>query len=361
MQADARGRKYMATLPQVVKPLEYRLQIGDSQTPRYKVGTYERPTVTDVETTYEFPTYLGRTAQIVKQHARRPGGPPVHEGGAAHSPVDAGRARPCAHRGPESPRLGKRTGPDVGGASCCSRKRPPIPSIWSLSLGTPTRSRASTGSRSCPTPRRPCSSSPLLAKAAWPREARRRSPSARPMTMVWDRSGSNGSRRPRAPRPAPQVETVTSWSRFPKPTERRCCSHPLEFCRPHASSRGRRSWCVPWPVTCVPWSCPVVNLQPQEDATPWHQVHILAPEAKSAAELAQLESLREAIGKILREQVQARVAAAEAPRQADWPDADQHAGAVRGPAGRDPEGGRRGGRERRTRPKTRSRSPSSES
>ena len=39
------NRTYLAALPQVLTPLDYRLQIGDSQTRPYRVSVYEKPTI----------------------------------------------------------------------------------------------------------------------------------------------------------------------------------------------------------------------------------------------------------------------------------------------------------------------------
>ncbi|MEO8496352.1 MAG: hypothetical protein ABI614_14890, partial [Planctomycetota bacterium] len=54
-------------LPSVNKPLEYRLQIGDSQSDVYRIGVREMPTVQDVEITYEYPSYLGLPSLTLHQ------------------------------------------------------------------------------------------------------------------------------------------------------------------------------------------------------------------------------------------------------------------------------------------------------
>ena len=55
---------------------------------------------------------------------------------------------------------------------------------------------------------------------------------------------------------------------------------------------------------------PELKLGPQESATPWQQIRLVASEAKAKADLAQLESLRTALAKILQDQLRARAAAA---------------------------------------------------
>ncbi len=67
MHADKDSRTFVAALPQVVGPLKYRVEVGDSQSERYKVGVYQRPSVAAVEVSYEYPAYLGKPKLTVKQ------------------------------------------------------------------------------------------------------------------------------------------------------------------------------------------------------------------------------------------------------------------------------------------------------
>ena len=60
-------RRYRLTLPSIVKPLKYRLEVGDSQTRVYQLGIREKPTVTEVEVTYHFPAYLELAPQTFAQ------------------------------------------------------------------------------------------------------------------------------------------------------------------------------------------------------------------------------------------------------------------------------------------------------
>ena len=62
------NQTYVAALTQVLAPLEYRLQIGDSQTRLFKVSVYEKPTIAEVEVTYDFPAYLERPRGTVRQN-----------------------------------------------------------------------------------------------------------------------------------------------------------------------------------------------------------------------------------------------------------------------------------------------------
>ncbi len=62
------NQTYVAALTQVLAPLEYRLQIGDSQTRLFQVSVYEKPTIAEVEVTYDFPAYLERPRVTVRQN-----------------------------------------------------------------------------------------------------------------------------------------------------------------------------------------------------------------------------------------------------------------------------------------------------
>ena len=50
--------RFKLSLPSVLKPLSYRLDIGDSQSDIYQVGIREKPTLAEVKVTYRYPAYL---------------------------------------------------------------------------------------------------------------------------------------------------------------------------------------------------------------------------------------------------------------------------------------------------------------
>lgn len=52
--------RFKLSLPSVLKPLSYRLEIGDSQSDLYQVGIREKPTLAEVKVTYRYPAYLDR-------------------------------------------------------------------------------------------------------------------------------------------------------------------------------------------------------------------------------------------------------------------------------------------------------------
>lgn len=53
-------RKYSIVLPAVVKPFEYRVEIGDSQTRFFRVSLGEKPVVDEVLVTLRYPAYMNR-------------------------------------------------------------------------------------------------------------------------------------------------------------------------------------------------------------------------------------------------------------------------------------------------------------
>ena len=115
MLPDASQQTFVAALAQVLGPVEYRLQVGDSQTKRYTVGVYERPTVSAVEATYEFPAYLGRPNQTRSQTHADLEAPAVHPCVAPDHAFDAGCLGPARDRRPDCSRTGERRRPRTAG------------------------------------------------------------------------------------------------------------------------------------------------------------------------------------------------------------------------------------------------------
>ena len=111
-----------------------------------------------------------------------------------------------------------------------------------------------------------------------------------------------------------EVKTVASWSKFT--ASGAVLSHALEL--DPARFKAGQTVCVRAVARDRRQiDLPELKLGPQESATPWQPIHLVAAEAKAKAELAQLESLRTALAKILQDQLRARAAAAGLPRLAD--------------------------------------------
>jgi tetratricopeptide (TPR) repeat protein len=60
-------RRYTLTLPSVVRAMDYRLEIGDTQSPEFHVAISEKPTIDEVEVAFDYPAYLGRPSETLVQ------------------------------------------------------------------------------------------------------------------------------------------------------------------------------------------------------------------------------------------------------------------------------------------------------
>lgn len=67
MAAEKEGEEYVCAIPAVLKPLQYRLEIGDTQSSIYRVGITEVPAPQEVEVTYNYPAYMGRPSDTYRQ------------------------------------------------------------------------------------------------------------------------------------------------------------------------------------------------------------------------------------------------------------------------------------------------------
>lgn len=65
--ADPARPRYRRTLPSVVKPLRYRLEVGDSQTRVYSVAVRHKPVIDEVRVTLKYPLYLNRPDETFRQ------------------------------------------------------------------------------------------------------------------------------------------------------------------------------------------------------------------------------------------------------------------------------------------------------
>lgn len=69
-KAEQPNTLYRATVPAVVKPLQYRLEIGDSQSAIYTVKLCAKPAIEEVEIRLRYPSYLNRPeAVFLQRHA----------------------------------------------------------------------------------------------------------------------------------------------------------------------------------------------------------------------------------------------------------------------------------------------------
>ena len=67
MTVDDKRTRFKLTVPSVLKPFRYRLEVGDSQSNVFTIGVREKPVVEGVEVTFRYPAYLGRKSEQVSQ------------------------------------------------------------------------------------------------------------------------------------------------------------------------------------------------------------------------------------------------------------------------------------------------------
>jgi hypothetical protein len=67
MAVDKDLENYSFTLPSVLKPVKYRVEIGDSQSAVYRLGISEVPSIAEVEVTLDYPAYLGKPRDTFRQ------------------------------------------------------------------------------------------------------------------------------------------------------------------------------------------------------------------------------------------------------------------------------------------------------
>jgi hypothetical protein len=314
--ADEDHEKFTAALPQVLGPLQYRLEIGDSQSPLYKVGVCAKPTIAEVLVTYRYPRYLNRADETQTQKHADLEGPQftladlaIH----ASTPITSGYLMIGGHRN----------------QGWVQDERILRTYVFLNQTTTCTIHLFNAAGHTDPEPRvnqvRVLPDEPPSVQLVEP--ARETSVAAGGKTAVVIRAGDDHglgrvwlemrmgedlANRERSE--TPPAQTVASWDQFPAITSA-VLKHSLElntarfkpgqvvFIR--AVARDRRD------VNIDRFGIKL-QLGPQESATAWCQIRILSPEAKVSAELAQLDSLRAAVGKILLQQTRARVAVSQA-------------------------------------------------
>lgn len=72
-------REYAFVIPTVLKPLSYRVEVGDSQSQIFRLGVTEIPAIEEVEVTLDYPAYLGRPSETFRQRVPDLRGPQYSE------------------------------------------------------------------------------------------------------------------------------------------------------------------------------------------------------------------------------------------------------------------------------------------
>ncbi len=153
-------------------------------------------------------------------------------------------------------------------------------------------------------------------------DGRNASPQADPSEEKQDASGVNGSIAANGP-----AIIVKQWTDLENSTAV-TRQHNLEL-KPEEIQPGQTVLlrALAWDKRAIDnWG---LDLKPQEAATPWHAIKIIAEDAKNSAALEQLESLRGDIMKILDKQIHARITGAGILKTQQLADRTGNAGDVR--------------------------------
>jgi hypothetical protein len=310
LAADEKNEQYTASLLQVLAPLRYRLQIGDSQTPLYRVDTCEKPTVEQVEITYNYPAYLGRTPDKVTQKQADLDGPQFTMADLkirSSAPITEGYVMVEGLRNKGS------VGED--GRTLNSYVFMHHSTTFTIHLV----SEGGGDSEPRVNQVRVVTDAPPMVQLLEPtREANVALGGTMPLVV---RAGDDYGLgqvevQIKSAEDAPAA-AIASWTSFPStPSVVLRQEYKLDVSKfkqgqilfVRARARDRREHKVDTLGIKL-------ELAPQEATSVWHQVRVVAPEEKARAELAQLEELRAALAKILAQQVKARVDAARLSKE----------------------------------------------
>jgi hypothetical protein len=331
MLPDEENRAYLAALSQVLAPLEYRLQIGDSQTPLFRVSVYEQPAIAEVEVTYDFPAYLERSRATVRQdHADLDAPQFTHAELRIHPSTPIARGHLLVR--------GKSIDGQVTDGGRALLARMPLEETTTFTIHLVTAE-----GHSDPQPRvnqvvvRP--DAPPTVQLVEPAPETRVAAGAKPMIVVraHDDHGLGlvriETRTRRAGAGAGSAEALTpvrilaAWSQLAGSAA--VLSQALDL-DPARFPPGQTVWVRAVAHDRRRLDLPGRQLGPQEAATPWQPISIVAVEAKTRADLARLDGLHTALAGILQEQLRARAAAAGLARLTTAAEAGQSARDLRG-------------------------------
>jgi len=299
---DDKHRRYKYTLPAVLKPVKYRLEIGDSQTPIYTIQVREKPTVSEVAVTYRFPAYLNRKDETLTQKTA--------DLEALQYSMAELQIRPTTPIAKGHILL---EGQELLGRVMENGKL--------LAVEMPLLKNASftiqlfnDAGHSDPDPRinriqvvpdRP----PTVEFLKPPPESTSAPGASVPVTIrAGDDYGLDRLRLEMKIQAQEAAIIVQQWTDFENGT-----TVVRQYNLDLKSERFQPGQTVL--IRAKVWDKRVVNnwgldLKPQEAATSWHAIKIIAEDAKTTADLEQLETLHGAVWKILEKQIRARVVAA---------------------------------------------------
>ena len=335
LTADEKHQFYKLTVSTVLKPFKYRLEIGDSQSEKYGIDVREKPVVDSVEVVFHYPAYLGRKSETMAQKGMDLDAPQYTVAELrmrTSSPVAKGYLEsdgtryvgkieqdgnlivasiPLLKNGSYSAKLFNEAGH--------TDPNPRMNRITVVPDKPPTVELLKPGRQSSAAPG---SVLPVMVRAGDDHGIDHLQ-----LEMKIKAAESDDKEKPAAD--AGPATIVKQWNDFTgDSTTTAVCHHSLEL-KSNAVKPGQTVLirAVVWDKRVVSdWS---LDLRPQETASGWYTVKIVAEDAKASAALEQIESLRGNIWKILEKQIHARTAAAEVLKKEQLTERTGIAGAIR--------------------------------
>jgi len=350
MGSDENYTHYKAALPSLVKPVRYRLEIGDSQTEVYFVKIREKPTIAEVEVTLNYPPYLGRPPETMVQKDAdleapqytvaelriRPSAPVangyvqmegqrfagrVDDGGRLlvvklpmlkdsayqiHMANDAGHSDPNPrvnriHVLPDKPptieilKPGRQESASPGAGVPVMIRANDDHAVGRVWLEMKIKDADAEGSGEAK-PAKGEEGKPAAAKADGAK-------TGGADAKTEDKKADDKKARNETP-----AKTIQQWTKFEGNTTV-VLNHRLDL-SPEAVKAGQSVLIRAVAADKRDFADWGVNLGPQETASGWHVIKVVSADAKAQAAVEQAENLRGAIWKILEKQIRARMVAA---------------------------------------------------
>ncbi len=336
---DQPRRLYRLTIPSVLKPLVYRVEIGDSQTREYTVGVCEKPTIDEVEVTFHFPRYLNRPDETFAQRHADLEAPQYTEAELRVRP-----SSPIARGYIESGGQRYVGSVEDGGAALVTK-------LPMLKDSTFTIHLVNSSGHSDPNPRlnriHVLPDEPPSVELLKPGRQETASPGAEVPVMIRagddygigrvrlemkiekEAGGEDGEETTETESAEVMPATpVKDWTEF-ESSKTVVLHHRLDLSGDKAQPGNTVM------VRAVAWDRRDVgdwglDLKPQKEEGGWHAIRLVAEEAISNEALEQIDSLRSRVWKILERQIRARVQAAMILHEDALPDRASLAAEVRG-------------------------------
>lgn len=318
LAADETCSTFRATLPSVTEPLQYRLEIGDSQTEIYRIQVRQKPTIQQVEVTYRYPEYTKLPPHHVTKVDADLDAPQCT---VAELRIEPSTPIAAGHVDLEGQRYIGRV--EEGGTRL-------VVALPMLKNGTFTVLMSNTAGHTDPTPRvnrlRVTPDTPPTVEIGKQSRQETAAPGASipvriratddyglgyirlEMKVRKESSGGEGATESAAPgSDSGNLVVVRTWSNLED--REATVSHQIELPADKAPP-GSTVMLRAVAADRRQFDKFGISLKPQETATNWMSIRMVDPEAKAVAALEQAENVRTRIFQILEKQIRARLSAA---------------------------------------------------